>query len=574
MAQYKTDLEDIFFNLFDVLGVDQRSKDFARDDLQEIINQFEKFVENEVYPTRTEGDEVGVKMTDKGVVAPESFKKALSAYHENGWFSLGYPEEIGGMPCPESVSFACKSIYVGANCAFSMYSGLTQGALNVIHLVGDEKQKATYLPPIMEGRWGGTMCLTEAGAGSDVGASKTTATPKDDGSYSIKGVKIFISSGESDLYENNIHMVLARTPNSPEGTKGLSLFIVPRFRVNDDGSLGETNHVVCTKIEEKMGIHGSATCEMTFGGEGECQGFLIGKEFEGMANMFIMMNEARLLCAIQGEAQANLAYELTTQYAKERVQFGQEIEKLPDVKRMLLKMRAMSRGMRSLVLYTADLFDKEKAGDEAASDLIALLTPVCKSYCTDEGFQVAVDAVQVHGGYGYCSEYGIEQFVRDIKIATIYEGTNGIQAIDFVTRKILKDGGKTLKALVSQIKETVKEASSQSIYKKEVAQISDALVKANEILSFYTEKAQSQKFNDILTSATDFLNLCGNIIISWRLMKSALVAGLELQNAQGDRKEYLKSKEVDLKVFCQYFLTRNLSISESILSYDQDLSHC
>lgn len=569
MAKYRTDLKDISFNLFKDLKVQDHTQDYGENDLKDIIIQFDKFAENEVYSCRVEGDEVGVKLTeDRGVVVPESFKKATKQYYENGWFALGYPEEIGGMPAPHSVSFACTSIYVGANCALSMYSGLSQGAMNVILQVGSEEQKAKFIAPMMEGRWGGTMCLTEPGAGSDVGASKTTATPNDDGTYSVKGVKIFISSGESDIYENNIHLVLARTPGSEEGTKGLSLFIVPRSQVNEDGSVGDYNNVKCTKIEEKMGIHGSATCELTFGGEGDCRGWLIGKEHEGIVNMFIMMNEARLLCGIQGESQANLAYELTEQYAKERSQFNKEIINHPDVKRMLLKMRAMSRGMRSLILYTSNLFDVEKTGDKLAEKELALLTPVCKAYCTDEAFQVTVDAIQVHGGYGYCTEYGIEQFARDTKIATIYEGTNGIQALDFVMRKILKDKGETFMALGAKIQESLANPIA-SKWKNECASLATSMQKAQTILEHYGKYANDKNFDAILASSTDFLAFCGNLIVAWRLLRGAIVA--EELLAQGDEdKVYLESKALDFKIFCQHYLSRNAGIAQSILNFDQD----
>tara|TARA_R110002072_G_scaffold534_3_gene3644 strand:+ start:9920 stop:11647 length:1728 start_codon:yes stop_codon:yes gene_type:complete len=570
MAKYNTDMMDINFNLFEMLKVHEYSDDFGEQDLKEIINQFDKFIESEVYPTRIEGDEIGVKLTDSGVVVPPSFKEVLFKFYENGWYALGYPEDIGGMPAPHSVSFACTALYVGANVALSMYTGLTQGAMNVILQIGDDAQKEKFIPPMMDGRFGGTMCLTEPGAGSDVGASKTTATPNDDGSYSIKGVKIFISGGESDIYENNIHLVLARTPNSPEGTKGISLFIVPQKRINEDGSNGETNHVKCTKIEEKMGIHGSATCEMTFGGEGESRGFLIGKEHEGMANMFIMMNEARLLCGIQGEAQANLAYQLTVQYAKERSQFGSEIINLPDVKRTLLKMRAMSRGMRALVLYTSDLFDREKKGESDAIDEVALLTPVCKAYCSDEGFNVTIDAIQVHGGYGFCTEYGIEQFARDTKIATIYEGTNGIQAIDFVMRKILKDNAKTFQKLGAKIEATIKKATGQG-WDTEVSMLGKSALKAGEIVKYYGQLAGEKKFNHILTSATNFLAFSGNLIVAWRLLESALVAKEKLASSSGDDKVFYQSKIDDFNVFAQHCLTKNSGIAQSILNFEQDL---
>lgn len=565
MPKYRNDLQDIYFNLFRDLEVHNLTADFEENDLKDIIIQFDKFAENEVFPSRQHGDEVGVKLTENGVVAPPEFKKALEQYYANGWYALGYPEDIGGMPAPRTIANTCTSIYVGSNVSLSMYSGLSQGAMNVIHEVGTQEQKDKYIPKMMEGAWGGTMCLTEPGAGSDVGAATTTATPNGDGTFNIKGVKIFISSGESDLFENNIHLVLARTPGSPEGTKGLSLFIVPRFNLEG----GASNNVKCTKIEEKMGIHGQATCELTFGGDGDCRGELIGKEHEGIVNMFILMNEARLLCGIQGESQANLAYELSAQYAQERIQFGTEIINHADIKRMLLKMRAMSRGLRSLNLYTAKLFDLEEAGDETAHAELALLTPICKSFSTDEGFQVCVDAVQVHGGYGFCSEYGIEQFVRDAKIASIYEGTNGIQALDFVMRKILKDKGATFQTFGEKIQATM--ADPEAIqWKEECELISKSMQKAVAIFGKYGEWAAAKNFDYITGTSMDFLNYCGNLTVAWRLLNGAVIASKLLKEGSYDDKAYLQSKIVDFKIFAQHFLTRNSGLAQSILNFEQD----
>lgn len=572
MAKFKTDLRDIYFNLFEDLNIQKHTDEFEVNDLKEVIIQYEKFVENEIYPTRALGDEVGVRLEPgKGVIVPPEFKTALGKYYENGWFGLGYKEEIGGMPVPHSVTFACSSIFTGANVALSMYGSLSQGSMNVILKVGSEKQRKFYVPKMMEGSWGGTMCLTEPGAGSDVGAVKTTAKPNDDGTYKINGVKIFISSGDSDIYENNIHLVLARTPNAPEGTKGLSLFIVPKYLSNDNGELGALNNATCTKIEEKMGIHGSSTCEITFGGEGDCIGELIGNEFDGMANMFIMMNEARLSCGIQGESQGNLAYELTKQYALERGQFGTEIVNHPDVKRMLLKMRSMGRGMRSLILYAANLFDEVESGNEAADKELALLIPICKSFCTDEGFNLSVDAIQIHGGYGFCTEYGIEQFARDTKIATIYEGTNGIQSIDFVMRKILGDQGKVFGEFVGKIQASMKKASTLG-WDNELASMGASLVKGKKILELYGSFAKDKKFNNILSSTMDFLNYSGNIIISWRLLDGAIKAHEALSSCGPEDKKYYESKIMDFKVYCQHYLTRNVGITHSILNFEQDLT--
>jgi len=570
MAKFNIDLQDIYFNLFSDLKVQDRLADFSDTDLKEIINEYAKFVENEIDPTRVPGDEEGVRLDpEKGVLVPECFKSVLKKFYENGWYGLGYPEELGGMPMSQSVTSACSSIFVGANVALSMYTTLTQGCMNVILKVGSNDQQDYYVPKMMEGAWGGSMCLTEPGAGSDVGAVKSTAVPRDDGSYNIKGVKIFISSGDNDIYENMIHLVLARTPGAVEGTKGLSLFIVPKHQ-SSEGQITAFNNVKCTKIEEKMGIHGSATCELTFGGEGDCLGYMIGKEFEGMNNMFIMMNEARLMCGIQGEAQGNLVYELTKQYAHERAQFGKEIAHHPDVKRMLLKMRAMGRGMRSLILYAADLMDKEHE-DEAAAKELALLIPICKSYCTDEGFQSSVDAIQLHGGYGFCTEYGIEQFARDTKIATIYEGTNGIQSIDFVMRKILGDKAQTFTALAEKIQEEMKRAQGKG-FDKEVEAIGSSLVKAQKILERYSLFAAEKKFDNILASTMDYLNYCGNIVVAWRLLAGANCACEMIDSASDADKSFLESKMMDFKVFTQHYLTRNVGIAHSILNFEQDLT--
>jgi len=553
MAQYKCDLDDIYFNLFQFLKV-YEGTEFEESDLREVIVQFENFVKNEIYPTRQESDALGVKLTGEGVVVPEILHKAKKAYYENGWYGLGVAEELGGMPVPAPVAFACDSLYVGSNVGFSMYSDLTRGAMNVILKVGDQKQKDKIVPKMMDGTWGGTMCLTESGAGSDVGAVKTSAKPLGENLYSISGVKIFISSGESDLFENNIHLVLAKTPGAPEGTKGLSLFLVPRYNYDD----GKSNNVFCTKIEEKMGIHASSTCELTFGQNGECVGELIGKEFEGMQNMFIMMNEARLLCGTQGESQANLAYELTKQYCSERSQFGVTIEKHPDVAKTLLKMRALGRGMRALILYTSKFFDLK---DE---ERVALLTPVCKSYCSEMGFHLSVDAVQCHGGYGFCSEYGIEQFVRDTKIATIYEGTNAIQANDFLLRKILGDEGKTLMGFFNEMKTDL--AAFQESFPQETLEVTNSLKDFEKIMQKVTVWAKEKNYNQLMYVATDLLRFNANLFTAWLLGKQAMLAQSKMKTDES-KKEYYESKLVDFNTFCKFYLIENRAISSTLLNF-------
>lgn len=572
MAVYKMDKQDILFNLLDVLNVTQFEK-YGLDEssVKEILIECDKFVENEIFPTRQISDEEGVKKTPEGVKVPECLHKANKGYYEMGWFALGIDEAIGGTPVPEALSAACRSLALGANTAWSMYPGLTKGAMSVMNKVGNEYIKSTYISKIMEGTWGGTMCLTEAGAGSDVGNLKTTAKPIDgkEGWYKIKGSKIFISSGESDLYENNIHLVLARTPGAESGTRGISLFVVPRFKVKEDGSCGESNDVNCPHFEHKMGIHASATCVLNFGDNDNCEGYLIGNEFDGMRNMFIMMNEARLDCGMQGESQANLAFELTKQYVLERTQFGTEIINHPDVKKMMLKMRAMSRGLRSLILYTANLFDRAEE-DRELHKFVELLTPICKSFCSEQGFNVAVDAVQAHGGYGFCTEYGIEQFVRDTKIATIYEGTNGIQAIDFVMRKILKDEGKTFKKISERIFKATMELGEEFSHEKSI--LNKTFSASQEAMSYITKHAMQKNHTQVLQSCKDFLDLCSYIVVGWRLLESAKVASVKLEGASGDEKIYLESKIVDFKIYCTQYLGNVFALTKSITSIEDDMT--
>lgn len=565
MAQFKTDLRDIYFNLFNVLKI-QDHTDYSENDMKDVINECNKFIEKEIYPTRTIGDHEGVHLKDGKVIIPPSFHAPMKKYYENGWYGIGYAEEIGGMPTPHAVSLACQSIMNGANVSFAMYPGLTRGAMDVILKVGSKEQQDSIIPKMMTGEWGGTMCLTEPGAGSDVGAAITTATPVGNGNYKIKGIKIFISSGDNDLYQNIVHLVLARTPGAPAGTKGLSLFIVPKIRHD-----GTPNDVHCTKVEEKMGIHGQSTCEITFGASGNCEGVLIGKEMDGMTNMFIMMNEARLLCGVQAEAQGNLAYMLTEQYARERVQFGKEISQHPDVKRTLLKMRSMSRAMRALVLYTADLFDRVH-DDKSLQDEIAFMTPICKAYCSDEGFNVAIDAIQTHGGYGFCSEYGIEQFARDMKIATIYEGTNGIQAVDFTMRKVLKDGGKTFMNVGAKIQKTMARPEA-SAFSEELALMAKNLEKAKTILERFSSLAKANKGEAILFHATSFLSFSGNLVASWLLLESACEASGRLATAANEEeKDYYQSKMLDFRFFVQHQLVKNIGLTHSMLGFAEDLS--
>lgn len=447
------DVRFVLFEMFDIMQLSQYEmyKDFDRETYESVLDLAEQIAMEVVYPANTIADKQGVTFNPDThtVVVPDVFKKAMQAFNEAGFTGLVQPADCGGMGMPEMLYRSALEYFLAASISFTIYITLSNGATNLVRIFGDEEQKKLYLRNMVSGRWGGTMCLTEPQAGSDVGAIKTKAYKQSDGTYKIKGQKIFISSGENDLYENIIHMVLARIDGDPEGTKGLSLFLVPKILVNPDGTLGKRNDVICTGIEHKMGIKGSATCSLSFGDNDNCVGYIVGKERDGIKNMFHMMNEARLDVGLEGLGVASAAYMHAVQYARTRIQ-GKTISKNepaiighPDVKRMLLWMKSHVEAMRMLVALIAYNIDisrvrNDDAGTKAHA-LVEFLIPICKAGNTDLSWLVTAEAVQVYGGYGYCGEYPVEQYARDSKILSIYEGTNGIQSIDLTMRKILND---------------------------------------------------------------------------------------------------------------------------------------
>ena len=458
MANVIVDPRDVEFALFEQLKIDELIKHEAFDGLDRstltiVLREAAKLAENVFYEVSEEGDLEGCRYESGNVSVPECFHDAYKQYVEGGWVAMTEKPDDGGQGLPHAIATASNELFAGANTALAIYAQLGHGVGNMILNLGTEEQKSTYLEKLFTGEWGGTMCLTEPGAGSDVGALRTKAVKNDDGSYSITGDKIFITAAEQDLTDNIVHAVLARVEGAPKGTSGISLFIVTKYSVNGDGSLGEKNGVYCTGIEEKLGLHGSATCRVTFGDKGKCRGYLLGEENKGMAGMFLMMNEERLNVGCQSLGTASVAYLAALQYAKERVQgkklteFNSESARAvpiinhPDVRRMLLWMKSHVEGMRSLNYFTALCMDRvhtAKTDEERDFNkgLFELLTPICKAYCSERAFDVCVQAMQVFGGYGYCSEYPVERLLRDCKIASIYEGANGIQAMDLVGRKI------------------------------------------------------------------------------------------------------------------------------------------
>lgn len=539
------DERDIQFVLFEYLGVEKllefdRWKDFDIDDFKMTLSEAIKTASGLLAPLNSSGDEEGAKWNDGVVTTPKGFKEAYAKYIEAGWVGMANSPEWGGQGLPQSVGIGCSEAFVAANNSFAMAPGLTRGAANVIEEFGSQEQKETYLEKMYSGQWCGTMCLTEPQAGSAVGDTKTIATPNDDGTYIIVGNKIFITFGDHDLSENIIHLVLARTPNSPSGIKGISLFIVPKYIVNSDGSVGEFNDVRCSGIEHKMGIHASPTCTLNFGDDNKCVGYLIGEEFKGIIYMFKLMNEARIGVGLQGLSQGSLAYELALKYAKERVQGTDilsfkdpdapriEIINHPDVRRMLMTMKSYVEGCRTLLLSTAYFADMYLgSGDKSWEMFVELLTPVCKAYCTDLGFKIAEMAIQVHGGYGYCTEYGVEQLCRDAKIASIYEGTNGIQALDLVGRKIGAKGGMVFMNYLNRINVFVSENANHPLVGDLVKDLDDAKNKLAEVTMNFGMKGQSNPIYPV-SYATPYLEMFGEVTLGYLLLDMAVLAAFKL----------------------------------------------
>jgi hypothetical protein len=473
MTSYAAPIRDIRFLLHDVLGIGKYSNlkgfaDVTPDLVDAILEEGGKFTSEVLHPLNQSGDLEGcVRHADGSVTTPKGFKEAYAAYREGGWQGLGADPEYGGQGLPYVMAIAISEMVSAANMAFGMYPGLARGAADAIAAHGTDAQKSLYLPKMISGDWAGTMNLTEPHCGTDLGLLRTRAVPQKDGSYKISGQKIFISAGEHDLTDNIIHLVLARIEGAPEGVKGISLFIVPKFLVAPDGALGARNGVSCGKIEEKMGIHANSTCVMDFD---DAAGWLLGEANKGLKAMFTMMNEARLGVALQGLAISEVAYQNAAAYAKDRLQGraltgpkapGKPADPIivhPDIRRMLLEQKATLEGGRAWMYWTAlhaDLLHKspDEADRQKADDYLGLMTPVLKAYLTEKGFWHAANAQQVLGGHGYIGEWGMEQFVRDARIAMIYEGANGIQALDLVGRKLMKDGGRAWTTWFAEIDE-------------------------------------------------------------------------------------------------------------------------
>ena len=551
MAQQIADRRDVDFLLHEVLRVEEMSEyekfeEFNRKTIDLIISEARNLALKEILPTQVIGDRQGVHFENGVVTVPDEFKKVYETYREGEWVAMTESIDWGGQGMPQTVALAASEYFIGANLAFMMYPGLTHGAGRLIETFGTSKQKELFVKKLYTGQWCGTMLLTEPEAGSDVGALNTTARENDDGTYSITGNKIFISGGEHDLVENIIHPVLARIEGAPQGTGGISLFVVPKIWVNDDGTLGEFNDVVCTGVEEKMGIHGNATCSMALGGKGQCRGTLLGQENKGMRAMFLMMNEARLLVGMQGFCCASSAYLNALQYARQRIQ-GRHLLKMrddsalavpiiehPDVRRQLLTMKAYVDGMRSLLYYVGILDDRKETAesDEEKARLqgmIDLLIPVAKGYVTDRSFEMCSLGLQVYGGYGYIRDYPMEQLLRDCRITLIYEGTNGIQAMDLLGRKLGLNQGKPIMDLLGEIQKTLARAKGVERLKGLVDRVEKAVNRLGETALHLGQTAMSPKVLNAFAFAHPFMDVCGDVILAWLHLWRAAVAVAALE---------------------------------------------
>ena len=472
---YDVDMRDVKFQLFEWLPTakllgNEKYSDWDMENLAMVLDEALKISKEQLAPTNIDGDRIGAQWNDGNVTMPDSFKPVYDLICEGGWLGMVVPPESGGMGLPEVIGTAVTEFFSGANVSLTLSIMLTRGTGMMIDNFGSDQVKALFMDKLVTGEWSGTMCLTEPQAGSDVGASSTKAIKQDDGSYLVTGEKIFITSGDHNLTDNIIHLVLARTPGAPAGTKGLSLFVIPKIWVNEDGSMGESNDVYCNNIEEKMGIHGSPTCSLVFGQNNTCRGYLLGEELQGMKLMFYMMNGARIEVGLQGAAAAGAAHQEALAYAKERLQSRSwkewanpdapqvPIIQHPDVRRMLLSAKAYTEAMRALLYQTAIFEDLARTTEgeehERYESYVDVLTPVCKAWASDWGVQVGLWCMQVYGGYGYTKEYPVEQYVRDAEIATIYEGTNGIQALDFVGRKLRIRDGAAIRELLGMAEST------------------------------------------------------------------------------------------------------------------------
>jgi alkylation response protein AidB-like acyl-CoA dehydrogenase len=556
MSNLLVNSRDQQFLLFEQLGIEklfqtETFKDFSKDDALMMLTEAEKMALTVILPTYAAGDKEGCTFKDGKVTVPKCYHEALKKYVEGGWLCPTASTEVGGQGMPVVMATANQEHCHAANFSILMYPGLTHGAAILIEHFGTEELKNKYMYKMFAGQWTGTMCLTEPGAGSDVGALKATAKRLPDGTFSITGTKCFISCGDHDLTENIVHPVLARIEGDPPGTGGISIFIVPKYRVNADGNIGEANDVHTGNIEHKMGIKGSATCTLNFGDEGKCIGELLGKEREGMKVMFLMMNGARLDVGMQGLGHASAALEHAIAYAKGRIQSAPVWEmknpdakavpiiEHPDVRRDLLWMKAHVEGIRALNYFTAYCMDMAKAMPDKEKEnwqgFVELLTPVCKAYSSDKAMEVCSKAIDVYGGYGYCQEYPVEQYMRDCKIACIYEGTNGIQALDLVGRKLAQRKGMNVMNMFGEIGATIAKAKGIGELKAYAARLEEAYNALVDLTMALAQLGKSSSFIIPILNASSYLEIFGDLLVGHFLLQSAALSQEKLKTIYAEK---------------------------------------
>ncbi|MBT00727.1 MAG: acyl-CoA dehydrogenase [Oceanospirillaceae bacterium] len=588
MPEYKAPQRDIQFVLNELLDMQQHyqslpgCEDASPEMVSAIIEEGAKFAERVLAPLNREGDTQGCRFEGGKVTTPDGFKEAYQQFIEGGWPSLAHSPEWGGQGLPESLGIVINELVGTANWAWSMYPGLSHGAMNTLEAHGTDEQKQTYLTKLVSGEWTGTMCLTEAHCGTDLGLLRSRAEPNEDGSYRISGSKIFISAGEHDMAENIVHIVLARLPDAPQGTKGISLFIVPKFIPTADGSCGEANTLECGSIEHKMGIHGNATCVMNFD---EATGYLIGPPNKGLNCMFTFMNTARLGTALQGLAHTEWGFQNSLTYAKDRLQMralngaaapdkpADPIIVHPEVRKMLLTQKAIAEGGRALIYYCAQLVDQSKLADaeqKALADTqLALLTPIAKAFLTELGFECANHGLQIYGGHGYISEWGMEQNVRDARISMLYEGTTQIQALDLLGRKVLMTQGETLKSFTRVIHKFCEANQEQSGMKAFIGPLQKHNREWGELTQQLGMKAMMNR-DEVGAASVDYLMYSGYVTLAYFWARSASVAQQALADKNPDAAFY-RAKLNTAQFYFERILPRTRALVETMLSGVENL---
>ena len=583
MPSYHAPLDDMHFVLHDVHNVAQLGElpgfeEATPDVIDAVLAEAAKVCEALLFPLNQSGDAEGCRYENGEVRTPSGFKEAYAQYISAGWTGVAAPIEFGGQGLPEAVRFVIEEMLCSANLSFSMYPGLSHGACSALISHGSDELKQRFLPKLVDGTWTGTMCLTEAHAGTDLGILTTKAIPAGDGAYSITGTKIFISAGEQDLTENIVHLVLAKLPNAPGGSKGISMFLVPKYLPTDEGKPGTRNGVTCGSIEHKMGIKGSATCVLNFD---NATGWMVGEEHKGMRAMFTMMNGARLAVGMQGLGLSEVAYQNALVYAKDRLQgraltgaknpsgVADSILVHPDVRKGLLRVKAFNEGMRSLAYWVGILIDVEMhhtdaAKREEATDLVALMTPVIKAFLTDKGFDGTNIALQTLGGHGYIREYGIEQYVRDARIAQIYEGTNAVQALDLVGRKLPMEGGRLVRRFFEMVKSDIDGATTNDAVGEFAKPLSASLLQLQKATMMLAERGFANP-DEAGAAATDYLHLMGYVAVGWQWLKMATVAERKLAAGEGEQR-FLKAKVKTARFFFARLLPETATLLAAIQS--------